>query len=731
MTTPLLRTFDEIHGADLPLVGSKAYRLALMRQHQLNVPNGFVLTTACFREQIQHLKLMPLWAGSPDVEVTSEALGWLADTLKTKPLAKSLTERLYYQLDCLFGATLDSFAVRSSVVDEDQRAHSFAGVHLTELQVPRLLLPIAVTRCWASALSEAATQYRLQHGLSIQGIQVALIIQAMLAPESSGVGFTLNPLTGLTDEFVIEASWGLGEVVVGGTVQPYFYRLGNQPPEYPLVESRTGNQTPPRADTTTPLTATDLTALAGQLANIQALFGEPQDVEWAKQAGELYILQARPISQPAPQVSNQMWLRYTPFEALPPLPSPLLLSLLTQPQAYPFLREANLDTPLPAPLIKPIFGRLYLNFSFIKQTLRDFGVSGILPATGEQRLSIRWRQVWATRQGGRALLQCLGRSSQILQTLQQEIAEFELATPSNPQTALRQQMRQYQSLLDVSLRLSASVAALVTLNQALLTPLVDTPLTLIGWAMSAEAGAVVVKKRAGYWLSWRWWLAQRMLRQLRQQWRQVNQFNRLSEQVQARWRSWGQQLGQAWVEQGWLESPADFFWLTCDEVERTLLIGASVGSTLTATVQVRREQQQRYERLQPPHLLHDSDLPSLEYGTPFSQARDGVVGLPVSPGIVKGTALVIQTPHDFREIAADIILVTPATNNAWLPLFSRVAGLIVEVGGLLSHSSLIAREYGLPAVANIPAATQRFRTGDQLLIDGSTGVIQIIDESDQ
>jgi phosphohistidine swiveling domain-containing protein len=69
----------------------------------------------------------------------------------------------------------------------------------------------------------------------------------------------------------------------------------------------------------------------------------------------------------------------------------------------------------------------------------------------------------------------------------------------------------------------------------------------------------------------------------------------------------------------------------------------------------------------------------------------------------------------------------PSTDPAWLPLLRLAAGLIVEMGGLLSHGSVIAREYGLPAVANIPDATKRFRTGDTVLVDGSTGVVQLLE----
>ncbi|MCB0226321.1 MAG: hypothetical protein KDI02_21700, partial [Anaerolineae bacterium] len=108
---------------------------------------------------------------------------------------------------------------------------------------------------------------------------------------------------------------------------------------------------------------------------------------------------------------------------------------------------------------------------------------------------------------------------------------------------------------------------------------------------------------------------------------------------------------------------------------------------------------------------------------------DVFIGLPISPGQARGVVVVVRHPDEFNQIADNVILVMPSTDPAWLALLSSAAGLIVETGGLLSHGSVIAREYGLPAVANIPQATQRFQTGDTVLVDGSTGVIQLLEPS--
>ncbi|MDX1521105.1 MAG: PEP/pyruvate-binding domain-containing protein, partial [Anaerolineae bacterium] len=214
-----IKTLDEIDGADLAIVGGKAFRLARLKRNGLNVPPGLVLTTDFFESHINHTKLTPLWMGSPDIAVTTESLGWLADSLKTTPLPRFLIDALNEECRRVFDPAIEQFAVRSSAIDEDQRDHTFAGIHLTELGVPRSALPIAITRCWASALSEVALEYRQVHGMSIQGIRIAVLIQPMLTPTSSGVGFTANPINGKREELIIEATWGLGQALVSGEVQ--------------------------------------------------------------------------------------------------------------------------------------------------------------------------------------------------------------------------------------------------------------------------------------------------------------------------------------------------------------------------------------------------------------------------------------------------------------------------------------------------------------------------------
>jgi pyruvate,water dikinase len=99
-------------------------------------------------------------------------------------------------------------------------------------------------------------------------------------------------------------------------------------------------------------------------------------------------------------------------------------------------------------------------------------------------------------------------------------------------------------------------------------------------------------------------------------------------------------------------------------------------------------------------------------------------GQPVSGGCVEAEVVVVHDPGDFRRMKRGAILVARATDPSWTPLFTLASGVVVEVGGVLSHASTIAREYGLPALANVKHATRRLRTGERIRLDATSGVIE-------
>jgi pyruvate,water dikinase len=215
----------------------------------------------------------------------------------------------YAMLGKRCGVEAPSVAVRSSAVDEDGGAASFAGQHETYLNVIGAL-PVAdaVARCWASARSERALEYRRQQGLSGDG-RPAVLVQQLVPADVAAVVFSANPVTGARDEVLINASWGLGESIVGGTVTPDAWTLrrgdlsvaSRQIGEKRRMTVRAPDGTRevevPRLMRAQPAIHEGQAAEMARLAlALENEMGWPVDIECAWNAGQLYLLQCRPIT---------------------------------------------------------------------------------------------------------------------------------------------------------------------------------------------------------------------------------------------------------------------------------------------------------------------------------------------------------------------------------------------------------------------------------------------------
>jgi pyruvate,water dikinase len=211
-------------------------------------------------------------------------------------------------------------AVRSSAVDEDSADASFAGQHLTLLGIPSTDgVTAAIKEIWWSANSDSAITYRQRVGLFARP-SVGVVVQSLVDADVAGVMFTRNPVSG-ADERVIEASWGLGEVVVNGSVIPDMFRVS---PDGVLLEQTPGLKKiairlRPDGGTVEDQVAVEqveqlclddaqLAALSGLAARCEEVYGPARDIEWAIANGQLYLLQCRAVTRagsdgPAPRPS--------------------------------------------------------------------------------------------------------------------------------------------------------------------------------------------------------------------------------------------------------------------------------------------------------------------------------------------------------------------------------------------------------------------------------------------
>lgn len=328
MSDRSIQFLEEIEHSAAPQVGGKALHLGLLLRSGLPVPPGFCITAAVYR-QARHAH------GTGALEIPAAIRQHILDAYRT------LGE----------GAV----AVRSSATCEDGAAASFAGLQETLLGIegPQALLD-GVRRCWQSLHTPRAVAYRRRHNIPDDAVAMSVVVQRLVPAEVSGVLFTHDPLDATGGCLLIEAARGLGESVVSGRVMPDRYRIDRR--SGALVSREIHHQavllTPqgmreidPAEQGQPVLDARDLAALLELARRVEAYYGQPRDIEWARSGGVYWLLQARPITTSRAidpqQVRREeiqilkgraageptVWARYNLAEVLP-APTPLTWSIV-------------------------------------------------------------------------------------------------------------------------------------------------------------------------------------------------------------------------------------------------------------------------------------------------------------------------------------------------------------------------------------------------------------------
>ena len=183
------------------------------------------------------------------------------------------------------------------------------------------------------------------------------------------------------------------------------------------------------------------------------------------------------------------------------------------------------------------------------------------------------------------------------------------------------------------------------------------------------------------------------------------------------------ETGRAFAAAGTLALPDDLFFLHVSELEALSRQEDRDWQALVA--ERRRTFARELRRRQVPRVLVSDGRAFYEgVGAEFDSDQ-AISGSPVSPGVVEGLVHVVLDPRQ-AQLAPGEILVCPGTDPAWTPLFMAAGGLVMEVGGMMTHGSVVAREYGIPAVVGVHQATQRLKDGQRIRLDGSSGKIVVL-----
>ncbi len=310
--------FNEVSKSDISRVGGKGANLGELTKAGLPVPPGFVVTADAYYGFLRDSGIRPdLEQFLAGVDVNDAAqLQHVAVDIKSLIAGTPMREGVASEISRSYEAMpFGPVAVRSSATAEDLAEASFAGQQSSFLNVSGPDVVGSVQACWASLFESQAIAYRVRHGFQHMDVGIAVVVQQMVQSQRSGVMFTVHPVTGDRNKIVIEAVYGLGEACVSGIVTPDFYvvdklsmaieetsasqqdrELVRNVRAAPGEECNDWIAVAPERARRQKLTNDEIVAIGDLGRRVEEHYGSPQDIEWAEENGEFYIVQARPVT---------------------------------------------------------------------------------------------------------------------------------------------------------------------------------------------------------------------------------------------------------------------------------------------------------------------------------------------------------------------------------------------------------------------------------------------------
>jgi pyruvate,water dikinase len=729
MMTSAAIPLRDVRLADRAHVGGKAASLGELLATGVRVPDGVVLTAA--------------------------AAGLTAED--RQPLRVAGTRNL--------GA--GPFAVRSSGIGEDGAELSYAGIYETVLNVPADELAEATERCLASARAHRVGEYE-----PASDGRIAVVIQRMVAAVAAGVALTADPITGDRSSCVVTAVRGLGERLVSGEA----------PGDEWVVH---GDRATPRRQPEHAIHRRQAIQVATEARRIAAARGAPQDVEWAIDAnGVIWILQARPMTALPPEVSWRApapgafsrTLRFGEWIAEPvtPLFESWLLTAMEDRLHAQLDRWIGQRAPRPYHVVVNGWYFYSINWlgpaamarnlpTILRQVVRaPRRVAGVFPTTVRHSVPLferEWREdllprYRAAAASAEARVETLpvAELPALIDDLSGLAGEYFASIAALAGAAYKMEMnlaRFYRRHIGTGTTDGGHLPLLAGFEPPL-GPDRHAVATLDWWhaAPSRSPAATTPARDHARVATAREEAEEAAFVALASSPRRVRAFRRLlaetqhlvpvrEEQVKELTITWPVmrravvRIGEALSARGVLGDPDDVFFLTRFETLEALEAFDRGTAPRIANTSARRSLRAEQARLVPPMLVGRMNPVVKWFWDRFPQrvgavpsGRALVSGTPASAGRATGPVRVIRGPDQFNELQPGEILVAPLTAPAWTPLFNRAAAVVTDVGSPAAHASIIAREYGIPAVVGCADATARLRTGMRVTVDGSSGNIE-------
>ncbi|MGG0066263.1 phosphoenolpyruvate synthase [Bacillus subtilis] len=863
----LVLGLHEIEKTQFSLVGGKGLHLGELSKIQgIQVPEGFCVTTVGYQKAIEQNETLQVLLDQltmlkvEDRDQIGNISRKIRQIIMEVDIPSDVVKAVAHYLS-QFGEE-HAYAVRSSATAEDLPHASFAGqqdTYLNIIGVDAILQHIS--KCWASLFTDRAVIYRMQNGFDHSQVYLSVIVQRMVFPQASGILFTADPITSSRKVLSIDAGFGLGEALVSGLVSADCYKVQDgqiidkriATKKLAIYGRKEGGTETHQIDSdqqkAQTLTDEQILQLARIGRQIEAHFGQPQDIEWCLARDTFYIVQSRPITTlfPIPEASDQenhVYISVGHQQMMTDPIKPLGLSFFLLTTAAPMRKAGgrlfvDVTHHLASPdsrevflkgmgqhdqLLKDALMTIIKRRDFIKSIPNDKTApnpirgNADMPAQVENDPTIvsdliessqtsieELKQNIQTKSGSdlfRFILEDIQELKKILFNPESSVV---IRTAMNASLWINEKMNEWLGEKNAADTLSQSVPHNITseMGLALLdvadvirpypevidylqhvkddnfldelakfdggsktrdaiydylskygmrctgeiditrTRWSEKPTTLIPMILNNinnsgpnsshrkfEQGRQEALKKEQELLD--------RLKQLPDGEQKAKETKRMIDIIRNfsgfreypkygmvnRYFVYKQALlkeAEQLIEAGVIHEKEDIYYLTFEELHEVVRTHKLDYQIISA----RKDEYTLYEKLSPPRVItSDGEIVTGEYKRENLPAG-AIVGLPVSSGVIEGRARVILNMED-ADLEDGDILVTSFTDPSWTPLFVSIKGLVTEVGGLMTHGAVIAREYGLPAVVGVENAAKLIKDGQRIRVHGTEGYIEIL-----
>lgn len=688
--------------------GGKAVALGKLIRAGYPVPAGACLTAAAYRQFVAQTSIkgdivMEL-SRKPFKEMRWEEMWDAAQRIRHRflktPFPSALESALEKHIDDPFGEC--PVAVRSSAPAEDSGGFSFAGLHESLVnQVGKTDILRAIKRVWASLWSDAALLYRQEMNLRIDQSAMAVVIQHMVDGEKSGVVFTIHPDN--AEIALLEAVHGINQGLVDGTIEPDFWEIDRnsgavrshrEPQRHKKVithgtSTKCVSVTPEEARSS-PLSDTEIQRIFDLSQQLKQQAGCDQDIEWTIKGETLFVLQSRPITTITNNDTDEKRSWYLSlrrsFENLSALREKIeqeLIPLMIQEADD--LAEQDLSVMSRDQLAAEITRRVSIYRKWFDIYYADF-----IPYAHGARL---FGQVYNDRvqpddpYAFVSLLQgtdmmCLNRNNELLQLARKNATAN--SSDHEDKTSLLEIIHKYggnlQGIEDAGSEMQPLLAQMALVNQTQEIQRHEAPED----AKEKYLAAFPDEQKA--------W-AEQLLDLARSSWKLRDDDNIYLGRIEAQMRR-AAELGERIM----IETSSVMHEDQDDELATSLL---------TCEQEIKKRQR-----------------PRTEPQTQWITARQ-IVGQPASQGVATGFVRLVEGRSDLFSFKHGEILACDTVDPNMTFLVPLCAAIIERRGGMLIHSAIIAREYGIPCINGLHQLGGAIRTGDRVTVDGYLGILTI------